>query len=150
LELPLFDQVAEALRGLLPPELGDARIHARRWGIKVWFGKATPDRVHYEAQVVGPREEPEAEMLAIEIGFHAEHRTPAENDSVMGPLVKAEKKWRRGLGKTPVAGEFLGGASNWRRISETWVDPDLDDPELGLEVASRMIDYIEAIEPLRE
>ncbi len=49
-----------------------------------------------------------------------------------------------------MAGECLGRADHWRRISETWPDPDLDDPELGTELAMRLLDYIEALEPARK
>ena len=45
----------------------------RRYGIKVWFGPSDPPREHYEAQVIGPNEVKEASVLALEIGFHAEH-----------------------------------------------------------------------------
>ena len=37
----------------------------------------------------------------------------------------------------------------WQRLSETWADPDLGDPELPMEVAARLADYITALEPLR-
>ena len=43
----------------------------------------------------------------------------------------------------------LGRAANWRRVSETWIDPDLGDPELAFEIAARLTDYISAIEPAR-
>ena len=41
-ELSVFEEVAEALRGLAPPELGTYRNRAHRYGVKVWFGAAAP------------------------------------------------------------------------------------------------------------
>ena len=105
-----------------------------------------PPKEHYEAQVVGARDVPGAEVLAIEVGFHSEYPKHADNDAVLAGLLAAEQ-WRSDLGDEAVAGEFLGRADNWRRISETWPDPDLDDPELGTELAMRLLDYIEALEP---
>jgi hypothetical protein len=148
-ELELFDEVAEALRGFVPPELGELRIQARRWGLKTWFGPATPPKVHYEAQVIGATHVPEATVLAIEIGFHAEHPKPDDNDAAMAPLLAARSRWRKALGREAVAGGFLGRPDDWQRLSETWPDPDLSDPELGIEIASRLTDYVCAIEPLR-
>ena len=48
-----------------------------------------------------------------------------------------------------MAGVFLGRAEDWRRLSETLIDPDLGDPELGMEIAARLTDYITTLEPLR-
>ena len=46
---------------------------------------------------------------------------------------------------------WLGRADRWRRVSETWPDPDLGDTELPFEVAARLTDYVIALEPvLRE
>jgi hypothetical protein len=87
-------------------------------------------------------------VLAIELGFHAENTKAVDNEAVIAALLQREKKWRRTLGADAVVGEFLGRDS-WRRISETWADPDLGDPELVLELGTRLTDYICAIEPLR-
>ena len=45
--------------------------------------------------------------------------------------------------------EPVAGPEDWRRVSETWIDPDLGDPELGMEIGARLTDYICALEPLR-
>jgi hypothetical protein len=148
-ELPLFDQVAEAVRGLLPAEYGDFRHSARRWGIKIWFDSAKPDREHYEAQVIGPQHVDDAAVLALEIGFHAEHRQASNNEDVIALLREQEDRWRPRLGDEAIAGRFLGGADAWRRLSETWPDPDLGDINLPIELAMRLTDYINALEPLR-
>ena len=148
METQLFEEVADALRGMLPPELGDLRMRVRRYGIKVWFGPAEPPREHYEAQVIGPNEVKEASVLALEIGFHAENPTAADNTRVVASLVQHEKQWRPLL-KEAVAGPFLGRAKSWQRVSETWPDPDLGDPELAIEVAAQLADYISALEPAR-
>ena len=147
--MELFEEVCEALRGLVPPELGTFRHKTHRYGTKIWFGPEAPPKEHYEAQVVGVRDVPEAEVLAVEVGFHSEYPKDADNDAVLAALLAAEGDVAPELGDEAVAGEFLGRADNWRRIRETWPDPDLDDPELGTELAMRLLDYIEALEPIR-
>ena len=148
LELSLFDEVAEAVRGLVPRELGEVRCRPRRYGIKVWFGGETPGREHYEAQVLGPDSDDAATMLALEVGFHAEHPQLDKNEAVIAKLLGGEKRWRRGLGREAVVGAFLGRADLWRRVSETWPDPDLSSPDLAFEVAARLADYVMALEPI--
>src|ERR1700737_3336971 len=98
MELDLFDEVGEVLRGIVPQELGVLRQRAHRYGIKVWFGPEKPTREHYEAQVISPRHVADATVLALEVGFHAEHPKPAENAAVLGDLVAAERRWRKALG----------------------------------------------------
>jgi hypothetical protein len=148
-ELPLFDEVGEALRGFAPPELGEYHHRAHRYGVKVWFGPATPPKEHYEAQVVGADADEQATVLAIEVGFHSEYPKAVENDAVITYLLANEKKWRRVVGKEAQVGEFLGRADRWRRVSETWPDPDLGDEALVIELATRLTDYITALEPVR-
>ncbi len=146
----LFDEMAEALRTLLPPEVGEPRMRVRRYGIKVWFGGSNPTREHYEAQVIGARHVPDATVLALEVGFHAEHPKVADNDRVVTRLCATEGRWRKVLGREPEVGPFIGRPDDWRRISETWPDPDLGDPELAIELATRLTDYIACLEPLRD
>ena len=147
LQLHLFEQVADGLHALLPSELGPWRQRNHRWGLKLWFGTAErAGREHYEAQVVGARHVPGATALALEIGFHAEHPDPAANAAVVDGLGTG---WRRRLGGEAVAGAFLGHDGGWLRVSETWPDPDLGDPDLALEVAARLTDYAAVLEPLR-
>jgi hypothetical protein len=146
--MELFEEVAEVVRGLVPRELGIVRQRSHKYGVKVWFDAEKPTREHYEAQVIGKRYVPEANILAIELGFHAEHPKVADNDATIAGLMQRERTWRRTLGTEAVVGEFLG-RTTWRRISETWADPDLSDPELVLELGTRLTDYITVIEPLR-
>ena len=148
MEPELFTEVGDAVRSLLSPDLVDCRIQDRRWSVKVWFGPVEPTRDHYECQVMGRRHIDGGEGIAVETGFHAEHRSEAENEATMAPLVAAEKRWREALGPTAELGPFLG-ADHWRRLSEVWIDPDLSDPEVGFELASRLTDYIETIEAIR-
>jgi hypothetical protein len=148
-ELSLFEAVAELVRGSMPAELGDVRHRAHRSGLKVWFGPDRPPPEHYEAQVISARDVEQARMQALEVGFHAEHPQVADNDEVLTRLVALEERWRGRLGGEAVAGAFLGRPAAWRRISETWPDPDLDDPDLAIEVAVRLTDYVIALEPLR-
>lgn len=152
-ELPLFDQVADVVRALTPDELGELRLRTHRRGIKVWISPAgtrtdKPPREHYEAQLLARRHVDGNEGMALEIGFHAEHPDAEANVSAVEGIGRTEKRWRKILGDDAVVGEFFG-APNWRRVSETWIEPDLDDPELSFEVASRLVDYLEAIEPAR-
>ncbi|QXC62192.1 hypothetical protein KSP35_05120 [Aquihabitans sp. G128] len=148
MELGVFDQVADAVRGLVPPELGSFRTQARRWGLKAWFDLDECPRAHYEAQVVSAKHVPGAEVLAIEVGFHLEHPDDRENAAGLRPLVAAEASWREELGPDAVAGPFLG-RKGWCRLSEAWIDPDLGDPELCFELADRLAAYVAVVEPLR-
>jgi hypothetical protein len=145
----LFEEVCEALRGLVPSELGEFHHRTHRYGTKIWFGPEAPPKEHYEAQVVNKRDVPGAEVVGLELGFHSEHPKEPENQAVLDALLATEKQWRKVLGPEAVAGEFLGRADHWRRISETWPDPDLDDPELGTHLTLRLLDYVLALEPLR-
>jgi hypothetical protein len=149
-ELSLFDEVGEALRGMAPAGLGAFHHRAHAYGVKVWFGPATPPREHYEAQVVGADADQRATLLAIEVGFHAEYPKATENDAVIAYLLANEKRWRRAVGKEAEVGDFLGRADRWRRVSETWPDPDLSDGGLVIELAARLTDYITALEPVRQ
>ena len=149
MELGFFDEVAEAVRGLVGPDRVDLRQQARRWGLKAWFGTERPGREHYEAQVIAPDGVEGATALALEIGFHAEHPDPAENEAAIARLVAGQDRWRSVLGDDAVVGPFLGRFPDWRRVSEAWPDPDLSDPDLPVQVALRLTDYIEALEPMR-
>ena len=133
---------------MVPVELGDLRTQSRRWGIKAWFELDDCPREHYEAQVISASHVEEAHILAVEIGFHAEHPKPGDNAAAVAPLLAAAAAWRDELGPDAIAGDFLGRAG-WQRVSETWSDPDLSDPEVCFEVADRLATYIAALEPHR-
>jgi hypothetical protein len=148
-QLALFDEVGEALRGLVPADLGTPRLRAHRYGVKVWYGPAKPPKEHYEAQVIGAKHVEDATVLAIEVGFHAEHPKVEDNDRVIDRIVSQRRSWRRVLGRHAVVGPFLGRPDDWRRVSETWADPDLGDPDLPIELATRLTDYITVLEPAR-
>jgi hypothetical protein len=147
-ELFLFDEVAEVMHGLVPRELGHLHCRPRRYGLKAWFGPANPTPEHYEAQVIAAGHVDDARTLALEVGFHAEHREVARNDGALAALLGKEKQWRRVLGQEAVAGPFIGRPDQWRRVSETWADPDLSDPELPVELGTRLTDYVIALEPV--
>ena len=149
MDLQLFDEVGEVLRGLVPADLGELHSRHHRYGIKVWFGADKPTREHYEAQVIGAKHVPDATVLAIEVGFHAEHRDPSENERVLKELLVGERRWRKTIGDDAVAGEFIDDRHGWQRISETWADPDLGDPDLPMDLAARLTDDITALEPIR-
>ena len=146
MELHLFEQVAELTKALAPEDLGDVRTKAHRRGVKVWCNAAQAGREHYEAQLIPRRYVDGIDGAAIEIGFHAEHKDASENDAAIKPLLAQERAWTKTLGGEPVIGPFLG-ADNWRRASEVWIEPDLEDPELAFELASRVVDYLAATQP---
>jgi hypothetical protein len=148
MELGLFDEIGEAVRGLMPADLGVVRFRAHRYGVKLWFESDAPPREHYEAQVIGAKDVPDATVLAIEIGFHSEHSQAEHNEATLERLLRRERAWRKVLGAEAVAGPFLGRAVQWRRLSETWPDPDLSDEDLCMEVAFRVTDYMSALEPV--
>ncbi len=139
-----FEHVLDAFEGFVDDH-GEIRSSRHRRGLKVWFEPAqhpareNPAREHYEAQLI--RIDGDA---ALEIGFHAEHRDVADNQAVLDRLDGAPS-WQRALGPDAVAGVFLG-ADRWRRISEVWEPPDPDAP---IEIAARLADYVNAIEPRR-
>lgn len=152
LDLHLFEQVADGLHSLLPPDVGSWHQRNHRYGLKLWFGdKGTPTKEHYEAQVVGAKLVPGATVLALEIGFHAEHPDASANQAVLARLTTpaATKKWRAALGDDAEATGFLGSrAKDWTRLSETWPDPDLSDPDLPFELAARLTDFVVVLQPL--
>ena len=131
-----------------PEEIGAVRVRAHRRGVKVWFDTDAATKEHYEAQLLSRKYVDGRNGMAVEIGFHSEHKEQAKNVEVIERVMATEKKWRRELGKEPEVDVFYG-ADNWRRISEAWIEPDLDDPEITFEIASRLVDYVSAIEPAR-
>ena len=114
------------------------------FGIKVTYGTGERTSEHYECQIL--RAGPDG-SVALEIGFHSEYSNAVRNDDVLASLVAHDKRWRKVLGKEPVAGPFLGN-ERWRRISETWTKFDFRDPDLPFEVSDRLATYIAAFEPI--
>lgn len=148
MDVPLFDQVGDLVRAMAPEDLGALKLRSHRRGLKVWFDTDKPPREHYEAQVLARRYVDGRDGLALEVGFHAENRDEVENQQAIDTLMTSEKKWRKELGAEAEVAPFYG-ADQWRRISEAWIEPDLEDPELAFELASRMVDYLIALEPQR-
>jgi len=85
-ELSVFDEVSELIRAMVPDELGEVRVRAHRRGVKVWFDSETPTKEHYEAQLLSRRYVDGLEGMALEVGFHAEHKDPKANDAVLARL----------------------------------------------------------------
>lgn len=138
-----FEHVLDAFEGFVDDALGQPHTNWHRRGLKVWFGDPTMvAREHYEAQLLRVDGDP-----SLEIGFHAEHHDPADNEAALRRLLE-RPTWRAALGEEAEAGAFLG-ADEWRRVSEVWEPPDPDDPEAPIEVAARLADYVDAIEPVR-
>ena len=146
MEQGVFDHVRDAIESLLGDDHGELHGSSHRRGVKIWFGAADGRlaKEHYEAQLIA-----HDGGAALEIGFHAEHRDPADNDRVLAGLLDVEPTWRPALGDTAVAGGFLG-RDGWTRISEVWAAPDPEDPDAPMEIAARLADYVDAIEPLRQ
>ncbi|MEM9463749.1 MAG: hypothetical protein AAGA90_00155 [Actinomycetota bacterium] len=146
MEQGFFDHVRDAVQSLVGDDHGEVHGSSHRRGVKVWFG-TTDGRAakeHYEAQLIRLDGD-----VALEIGFHAEHRDPEANEDVLRRLLDAERSWRRELGDEAEAGPFLG-MDAWTRVSEVWPAPDPDDPEAPMEIAARLADYVDALEPPRQ
>lgn len=141
LERTFFEQVLDAVEGFIDDDHGPLSSNTHRRGVKIWFGDST--REHYEAQLIRRDDD-----VALEIGFHAEHPKADANQLVIDHLAAIESEWRPELGADAEVGAFLG-ADHWRRVSELWGPPDPDDPEAPIEIAARLADYVEAIEPRR-
>src|SRR3954468_14189799 len=107
MELSPFEAAGALLAGMLPPELGEVKQTSHKYGIKVWFDTDKAPREHYEAQVLGKKDVPTAKVIAIEVGFHAEHSKEAENEAVVARLRTTEKKWRKNIGKEAEVDAFL-------------------------------------------
>ncbi len=148
MELGVFEQSADVIRALTPDDLGELHVRAHRRGVKVWFGGQAPTKEHYEAQLLSRRYVDGVDGMALEVGFHSEHKDESINIDVVARLVDHEAEWRSVLGDQPQVDSFYG-AQNWRRVSEAWVEPDLEDPELGFEIAARLVDYVVVIEAAR-
>lgn len=146
MDLSVFDEVAELVLAMAP---GDVHVRAHRRGVKVWFDSKEVPREHYEAQLLSRRYVDGSEGMALEIGFHAEYKTELENVEVIDRLLASEMVWRAEIGDEAIVDVFFG-ADNWRRVSEAWIEPDLDDPEITFEVASRLVDYVTVLEPARK
>lgn len=144
-EPKFFGHVLDAFEGFVDDELGPVHSSWHRRGLKVWFGDpdARASREHYEAQLIRVAGE-----AALEIGFHAEHRKETDNDAVLQRLAPHREQWKKALGADAEEGDFLG-MEGWRRISEVWPPPDPDDPDSPIEIAARLADYVDTIEPLR-
>ena len=147
IETHLFEQVADAVRSMDPAAGAELKLRVHRRGLKAWFATAKPTREHYEAQLMPRRYVDGRDGAVIEVGFHSEHKDAAVNEAVINQLKAAEKTWRNALGNEAEVGVFFG-ADNWRRVSEVWLEADLDDPDLAFEIAARLVDYLAALQPV--
>ncbi|NNE96542.1 MAG: hypothetical protein HKN24_10990 [Acidimicrobiales bacterium] len=148
MEPNLFAEVADIVRSMAPDGLGELRLRSHRRGVKVWFGPQAAPRVHYEAQLIRRRFIDDADGIALEIGFHSELKTETDNQAEIDRLLKKKRVWSKELGDVVTGGAFLGN-DTWRRLSEVWIEPNLDDPDLAFEIGSRLVDYLDLFEPLR-
>lgn len=146
-----FASLTDAMWGFLPRDLQDFQSEVGPHNLKVWY--RSPHE-HYEVQRISKavlKAAGEKGTTALEIGFHAEHPDPADNDAVLAMLEAKERVWRRGLGREPAAGPFLGRreiADKWRRVSELWMDVSFEEDGAAVESGERLGAYIRTIEPL--
>lgn len=147
-----FAQVADALPGFLPPAHRDFQYRVGARNCKVWFASW---HEHYEVQAIARAALRAAGIggtaEALEIGFHAEHPRSDDNDGVLARIAASERAWRKKLGRDPVTGPFVGRreqSDRWRRVSELWDDPRLDEDGAVIEAAERLAAYIRVLEPL--
>ena len=136
-----FDHVRNAAEGFVGGMPGDKHATSHARGVKIWFADAT--REHYEAQLIH-----DESMTKLEIGFHAEHSNGAQNDAILNHLLTLEPTWRAELGNEPETGAFIG-RKGWTRISECWDPPAATSLDEAIEVAARLADYVNSLEPLR-
>ena len=141
MDLGFFETVRDAFEGFVADVPGQRNTYVHSRGLKAWFGDDT--REHYEAQLIRVDG-----GVQLEVGFHAEHPKAPLNDAVLQRLLAAEATWRKVLGDEAVAGDFIGRAG-WRRISEVWPANETPDIDEAIEVAARLADYVNAIEPAR-
>jgi len=157
MELGFFERVGDVARMSVDDSAG-MQSRAHRGGVKVWFGEEKAAREHYEAQLVSNRHLDGGDGYVLEIGFHAENRDLTSNQAVLDRILAARSHWKKIIGDCldgpdeivhdiAVADQFLGNAT-WRRISETWDQPDLDNDELSFEAGARLADYITAFQPI--
>ncbi len=147
MEPDLFALVAEVARSLCDDGLGTIHSRSHKYGTKVWFDADKPPPPHFEAQVMGRRDIDGQKGIAIEIGWHGEARKEQDNELLLQALMEREPRWRKPLGDEAEAGEFFN-STKWRRISEAWLDPDLSEEGVDLEIGSRLADYINALQPM--
>ena len=143
-EQSFFHQVQDVFESFVIDVGGTLHSTAHPRGVKVWYDDAT--REHYEAQLIRVDGK-----IVLEVGFHAEHPKVEKNEAVLNRLLAHEHVWRAELGGEPGVGVFIG-VDRWRRISEIWEAPDLDnidDPDASIEIAARLADYVSLFEPLR-
>jgi hypothetical protein len=157
-ELGFFENIGEVARLGLDIEVDDLHMRAHKYGVKVWFGEEKAAKEHYEAQIVSTRHLTGNDGIVLEIGFHAEHRDVSLNQAALDKVLAQSQRWAEVIGTCvvapadithdeAVADQFLGN-STWRRISETWVDPDMSDTELSIEAGARLADYINCFQPI--
>ena len=140
-ELGFFEMVRDAFEGFVAGVDGRLSVYVHSRGLKAWYGDDT--REHYESQLIRVDGE-----VQLEIGFHAEHPKPAQNDEVLKRMIASEATWRGELGDEAVAGDFIGRAG-WKRISEVWPAPDAEQVDEAIEAAARLADYVLVLEQIR-
>ncbi len=142
----LFKQVHYIVESIASSDHQQLQTRSHRYGVKVWDGPQKPTRLHFEAQLIRRSKIDGGPGFALEIGFHAEERSVELNQRAIDHLLSVEAEWRPILGSEAVAGSFFD-ADQWRRISDVWFEPDLDADDTPFEIASRLVDYVDALGP---
>ena len=147
-ELELFDEVAEVLRGLVPDAVGrgdaEPTATASRCGSKRQAGagalRGTGDR---RARRRGRRR-----RSLWRSAFTPSTRS-RDNDDVIERLLTEERQWRKALGVRAVVGPFLGRP---RRVAPLVRDVGRPRPRRAWARRGgrpRLADYVTVLEPLR-
>lgn len=139
-----FDQMDDELRGLLGPALRGYASERNGRLLKLWYGDP---RLHFEAQLVGPRWSPTSGP-AVEVGLHLEHPDTAVNEDLLAGLLRRAGEWRPGLPEAGTGAALGPRGSQWRRVSEFLAEVGPDDPELASEAAERLAVYVRLLWPL--
>ena len=143
-----FAHVEDIVRSLVVEDRAGLQTRSHRSGVKAWFGDEKAPRQHYEAQILRRSHVDDRAGIALEVGFHCEERDESTNEAVMEILGRCSSEWRDVLGDEAKIGPFFG-APRWRRLSDVWLEPDLTVEDAAFEVAARLGDYLNVLEPIR-
>lgn len=118
-------------------------LHLQRSVVNLKVSPDAGDREHFELQLL---RSPTGNGLAVEIGFHAEHKEVSRNEAALAALLQHEARWRPSL-PDAVAGPFAQGAKAWRRVSELWDGMSFDEG-VAVEAGEQLVRYVDVLLPL--
>lgn len=121
--------------------IGRHGMHLHRTTANLKVSSEPGARQHFELQLMRG-----TAGMAVEIGWHAEHKDAARNDEALAVLVAGERRWRKSL-PDAVCGPFARGPKAWRRVSEVW-DGMTFDEGVAVEAAEQLVRYVDVLQPL--